>query len=906
MPPVKKSYYKRKTPLTTTAAKTAAAPKVGSVYEPSPEMVEKGKQGWCIKCRLCEVSPVNKLMGVGPAPTLLMFVGEAPGTQEAAAKAPFIGPSGMLLNQTLAQFGIHRGQVFVTNTCRCQPVPTTGPSYDGKRTSTQRLKGKENRVPKADEVAACLPYLEDEVARVQPNVIVALGATAAKALLSTTSPITDIRGQIFWSDKYNAKIIPTLHPAALLHAQKFRPSFRRDVKLAIDEAVSKITQKKVSKTDVKLFREGQCAETVQALEDLLQYPAVSVDVETSDFDAYRGFVVCIAFSGKEGTAISIRIRDSSGKLIWTEEEWKLIHQAMHKLLKSPSVKIAQNAKFEMHHLHHMNLSFGPHLADTQVMHHFLDMDAEHDLETLASLYTDMPSFKSVIEKYKEDHPEAKISYAFIPFEVLGPYNGSDTDATLRIYNIFHAQMQDFKVPDENGDTVSFNVLDPFLQLTMPALRVVWMAEKDGARIDWPLLKKRHEQMSFKLEGLVKKFKDAAGDQEINPNSPKQLQVLFFEKLKLPTQKPTATGQSTDDEVLSKLAPLHAAPAALWEYREWNKKHSTYIEGIRDAILFGQTTPRPLEGQKKADLAAFLDTLWDDEALKKAIESGRVKTDWNLHPQFHFTGTRTGRLSSSNPVNAQNMPKGPLIRHLFISKYEGGQIIEGDLNQGELRVFASEAKDAKLIDFFQRGVDVHKLIAGEVFGKAAEEITDDERGQAKAVAFGTIYGRTEYSLADTFGWTIDESVAFLNRFFNKFTGVSSYIDVQHELARRRGWVKTIFGRIRTIEDINSPDKAIRKHAENQSINAPIQSACSDITMAAAVRIYGELRARNMRTHLFLTVHDSIMYDSPKDEVEVAVKLIKEQMEIPVPGLLVPMVADVKYGDRWASNKPDEPI
>lgn len=855
-----------------------------------------------MQCRLCEHSAINKMEGYGTKATKLMIVGEAPGTQEAHAKIPFIGPAGELLNQTLADYGLHRAQVFVTNVCRCQPVPegNVAKGYNRNNTAAKRYGVKENRKPKSDEIAACLPYLEQEISEIKPHVILTLGDTATKALLGGTNPITEIRGQIFWSDKYQTKIIPTLHPAALLHAQKYRPSFRRDVKLAIDESAGIAIQRKTTKTEVALYKEGQLKEALQAIEDLQAAPAVAVDVETSEFDALRGFLVTLGLSGKEGTAICIRICDQTGRRVWSDDEWGQLHDALHRLLKSPSWKLAHNAKYEMKWLAAINLSFGPNLACTQVMHHYLDMDAEHDLETLTSIYTDMPNHKQVIEDYKNAHPEAKLSYAFIPFEILGPYNGADCDATLRIFNKFWADLEHFRVVDEDGHPQVFNSLEPLMQLTMPALRVIQKTEQDGIAVDWDLLVQRHQAISSKLAKLVKAFHEAAGG-PVNPNSPKQLQELFFHKLKLPPQKATATGQSTDDKVLSKLAPLHEAPKILWEYREWSKKHSTYIEGLRDAVLFGQTEPRPLPGETKDDLKAWLETLWDREVVEQEIRKGRIKTDWLIHPQFHMTGTKTGRLSSSNPINGQNMPRGPLIRRVFVSKFPGGCIIEGDLNQGELRIMASESQDATLIGYFQQNADVHRMVASRVYAKPPDEIVKEERSRAKAVTFGVIYGRTAYTIAQEFGWPVEQAEAFLGRFFHEFPSIYNYVQAQHDLARRRGWVKTIFGRIRTIEDITSTDDRIRGHAENQSINAPIQSACSDITLAAAVRIYGELRQRKMRAHLVLTVHDSLLYDAPKEEADEVIQIVKDQMSFPVPGLRVPMAADIKHGDRWAADE-----
>ena len=352
--------------------------------------------------------------------------------------------------------------------------------------------------------------------------------------------------------------------------------------------------------------------------------------------------------------------------------------------------------------------------------------------------------------------------------------------------------------------------------------------------------------------------------EFNLGSPKQLeQVLFFE-LNLPKGKRTKTGFSTDASVLEELRPAHPMIDKLLEWRVYTKLRSTYVEALPTLIA----------------------------------------SDGRLHTTFHQAVAATGRLSSSDP-NLQNIPirteLGRKIRRAFVAGEPELVLLAADYSQIELRILAHVSGDEHLKDAFARGADIHRETAARVLGKAPEDITHGERSMAKMVNFGLAYGMSDFGLASRANIPRADAQAFINSYFAAYSGISYYMMEIKEQAKRQGWVETLLGRKRQIPELTASNPALRGAGERMAINMPIQGTAADIQKIAMIRVDERVRAARLRARLLLSVHDELLFETPREEVEALAAVVRETMEGALP-LSVPLIVDVKVGDDWESMTP----
>ncbi|MCX5686071.1 MAG: DNA polymerase, partial [Candidatus Omnitrophica bacterium] len=356
-----------------------------------------------------------------------------------------------------------------------------------------------------------------------------------------------------------------------------------------------------------------------------------------------------------------------------------------------------------------------------------------------------------------------------------------------------------------------------------------------------------------------KIYKAAGE-EFNINSPKQLAVILFEKLKLPVIRKTKTGFSTDEEVLRKLAPKHDLPASLIEYREFSKLKSTYVDALPDMV-------NPKTGR--------------------------------LHTSFNQTVTATGRLSSSGP-NLQNIPikteEGKKIRKAFIPSSKNNTLLSADYSQIELRILAHLSGDKQLAKAFKEGLDIHAYTASLVFGVSEKDVTSEMRGMAKTVNFGIIYGMSPYGLSQSLGIGVDKAKEFIDAYFERYPDVKQYLEGLVAEARDSGYVTTLLGRRRYIPEINSQDMRIRQFAERTAINTPIQGSAADVIKVAMIAINENLARHKLTSAMTLQVHDELVLDVPKKELKEVYKIVKTGME-DVIKLKVPVEAHIEIGKAW---------
>ncbi|MDQ0231008.1 DNA polymerase-1 [Metabacillus malikii] len=403
----------------------------------------------------------------------------------------------------------------------------------------------------------------------------------------------------------------------------------------------------------------------------------------------------------------------------------------------------------------------------------------------------------------------------------------------------------------------------FNDLEMPLSVILAEMEATGIKVDIERLKRMGKELAEQLTTLEGKIYEHAGE-SFNINSPKQLGVILFEKLQLPVVKKTKTGYSTSADVLEKLEDKHEIVKEILNYRQLGKLQSTYIEGLLK-VVHGDTH--------------------------------------RVHTRFNQVLTTTGRLSSTDP-NLQNIPirleEGKKIRQAFVPTKEDWVIFAADYSQIELRVLAHIAGDENLIEAFQNDLDIHTKTAMDVFHVEADEVTSNMRRQAKAVNFGIVYGISDYGLSQSLGITRKEAGEFIKRYLESFVGVQHYMDDIVVEAREKGFVTTLLQRRRYIPEITSRNFNLRSFAERTAMNTPIQGSAADIIKKAMIEMAARLKTEKLQTKLLLQVHDELIFEAPKDEIEILEKIVPEVMENAVQ-LKVPLKVDYSYGDSWYDAK-----
>ncbi|HEM6035753.1 TPA: DNA polymerase I [Streptococcus suis] len=408
-------------------------------------------------------------------------------------------------------------------------------------------------------------------------------------------------------------------------------------------------------------------------------------------------------------------------------------------------------------------------------------------------------------------------------------------------------------------------LDLLFDMELPLANVLAKMEIAGIKVEAETLKTMQSENEVLIDQLTKEIYELAG-QEFNINSPKQLGTILFEDMGLPLEytKKTKTGYSTAVDVLERLAPIAPVVSKILEYRQITKLQSTYVVGLQDAIL----------------------------------EDGKI------HTRYVQDLTQTGRLSSTDP-NLQNIPvrleQGRLIRKAFVPSLENSVLLASDYSQIELRVLAHISQDQHLIEAFQQGADIHTSTAMRVFGiEKAEDVTPNDRRNAKAVNFGVVYGISDFGLSNNLGITRKEAKVYIDTYFERFPGIKNYMETIVREARDKGYVETIYKRRRELPDINSRNFNVRNFAERTAINSPIQGSAADILKVAMINLDKALTEAGLATRMLLQVHDEIILEVPVAELETVKAMVKETMESAI-SLSVPLIADENEGPTWYEAK-----
>jgi DNA polymerase-1 len=443
----------------------------------------------------------------------------------------------------------------------------------------------------------------------------------------------------------------------------------------------------------------------------------------------------------------------------------------------------------------------------------------------------------------------KRSFSEIDVERAKTYSCEDADVTLQLMSVLQKALES----DRNQDL--------FYDMEMRLVPVLMDMESAGIMIDIPFFHEMSGRFALQIKEIEKEIYEEAG-MEFNIKSPQQLGFVLFEKLQLPVQKKTTKTKSysTDAKVLKKLSALpHKTPKLLLRYRTLSKLKSTYLD-----------------------------------ALVKMVNpsTGRV------HTSFNQTVTATGRLSSSNP-NLQNIPvrgeEGREIRKGFVAE-KGHYLLSADYSQVELRVLAHYSGDPSFVEAFEREEDIHARTASEILQVSTEAVTSDMRRIAKAINFGIIYGMGAQRLAEELGIDVKTAKKYIEAYYKRYQGVTKYREKMIDLAREKGYVRTLFNRRRVLPEINHSQQRFRAEAERMAVNTPIQGTAADLIKKAMINIHKRLERENLRTKMILQVHDELLFEVKEDETDLIRTMVKEEME-GVHRLDVPLKVDVKVGKNW---------
>jgi DNA polymerase-1 len=583
----------------------------------------------------------------------------------------------------------------------------------------------------------------------------------------------------------------------------------------------------------------------KAIKELISYLKLQdefcFDTETTALNPNEAELVGLSFSYIPGEAFYIPFPAN-------QEEAKEKLELFREIFENENItKIGQNVKYDLLVLKNYGMEVKGKLYDTMLAHYLIEPEGKHSMDWLAQQYLNYRpvSIESLIGKKGKNQGNMRD----VEVDEVVAYAAEDADITL-------------KLKRELDPIIKTNGLEKLLhEVENPLIRVLTDMEFEGVRIDTESLAEMSVLLEEESKEIEKRVYELAGE-EFNLSSPKQLGEILFVKLQLdPKAKKTKTGQfATGEEVLSKMAGEHEIARAILEYRQMVKLKSTYVDALPTMI-----NPK----------------------------TGRVHTTYN---QFVAA---TGRLSSINP-NLQNIPirteRGREIRKAFVPKDENHVLLAADYSQIELRIMAAFSQDQSMIEAFKNGRDIHATTAAKIFQVPLEEVSSDMRRKAKTANFGIIYGISAFGLSQRLSISRTEAKEIIDAYFKEFPAVKEYMDNAIEKARKNEYVETILGRRRYLRDINSRNQTMRGFAERNAINAPIQGSAADMIKVAMIHVHEWMKKEKLKSKMILQVHDELVFDAHKDEVELLKKEIPKLMSNAVT-IEVPLVVEVGVGDDW---------
>ncbi|KOY51379.1 DNA polymerase I [Polaribacter dokdonensis] len=577
------------------------------------------------------------------------------------------------------------------------------------------------------------------------------------------------------------------------------------------------------------------------IKKLMQQNSVCFDTETTGLKALEVELIGIAFSYENGKGYYVSFPEN-------QEETKTILEEFRPFFEAETIeKVGHNLKYDIKVLSNYNMPVKGKLFDTMIAHYLINPDMRHNMDVLAETYLNYQpvSITELIGKKGKN----QLSMRVVPIKDQTEYAVEDADITYQLKQHFTKELE------------SGNVTELFNNVELPLVSVLTAMEIEGINVDTKFLKQLSTALTDDINRLEKDIYEQAGE-EFNIASPKQLGIVLFENMKLVDKpKKTKTGQyKTGEDILSFLAKDHKIIRDIQEYRQYKKLQSTYVDALPNEI-----NPK----------------------------TGRI------HTQYMQAVAATGRLSSNNP-NLQNIPirteRGREVRKAFVPKDDNYVLLAADYSQIELRIIAALSKEETMINAFKNGEDIHASTAAKVFGVDIKDVTREQRSNAKTVNFGIVYGVSAFGLSNQTDLSRGEAKELIDTYYETYPKLKAYMSAQVDFAREHGYVETVLNRRRYLKDINSRNAMVRSGAERNAVNAPIQGSAADIIKLAMINIHKRFLKEGFKSKMLLQVHDELVFDAHKDELEIIKPIIKDEMENAFK-MTVPLDVEMGIGQNW---------
>ena len=576
------------------------------------------------------------------------------------------------------------------------------------------------------------------------------------------------------------------------------------------------------------------------LKKLMQQTSVCFDTETTGLKALEVELIGIAFSYEVGKGYYVSFPED-------QEVTASILEEFRPFFESEIEKVGHNLKYDIKVLSNYNMPVKGKLFDTMIAHYLINPDMRHNMDMLAETYLNYQpvSITELIGKKGKN----QLSMRVVPLTDQTEYAVEDADITFQLKEHFTKELE------------SGNVTKLFNEIELPLVSVLTAMEIEGININVDFLKELSVTLTDDINRLEKRIYEQAGE-EFNIASPKQLGIVLFENMQLVDKpKKTKTGQyKTGEEILSYLAKDHQIIRDIQEYRQYKKLQSTYVDALPNEV-----NPK----------------------------TGRI------HTQYMQAVAATGRLSSNNP-NLQNIPirtlRGQEVRKSFVPRDENHVLLAADYSQIELRIIAALSEEETMMNAFKNGEDIHASTAAKVFNVPLDEVTREQRSNAKTVNFGIIYGVSAFGLSNQTDLSRSEAKELIDTYYETYPKLKAFMSAQVDFAREHGYVETVLQRRRYLRDINSQNAMVRSGAERNAVNAPIQGSAADIIKLAMINIHNRFEKENFNSKMLLQVHDELVFDAHKDELEIIKPIIKHEMENAFK-MSVPLDVEVGTGLNW---------
>lgn len=613
--------------------------------------------------------------------------------------------------------------------------------------------------------------------------------------------------------------------------------FGDDNNEAPSEEISRVANIQNTEHNYQLISSGDKLKEI--LESARAKGVLSLDTETTGVDPMNCDLVGISLCVEPATAYYIP---------WEQADKEELTSILNQYLSDDKIlKVGQNIKYDILVLGQHGIDIKGAIFDTMIAHYLIDPETKHGMDFLSETYLNYTPV-SIEELIGKKGPK-QLKMSDIDVEKVKEYAAEDADITLQLYQKLKPELAEKEIESL------------FSEIEVPLIPVLSKMERSGVAVDVDFLKEYSKVLAEDILNAQSEIFEMSGT-SFNMDSPKQLGEVLFEHMKIPYQgKKTKTGQySTNEETLQKLAGEQPIIDKILDYRELTKLKSTYVDALPNLI-----NPR----------------------------TGLV------HTTFNQTIAATGRLSSTNP-NLQNIPiktdRGKEIRKAFVPRGENRLILSADYSQIELRIIASMSEDARMIEAFEKGQDIHAATAANVYNVPLEEVTGTMRRNAKMVNFGIIYGISAFGLGQRLGIGRTEAGGLIDQYFEKYPGVKQYMDDSIQFAKKHGYVKTVYGRKRYLRDINSGNFTVRGFAERNAINAPIQGSAADMIKLAMINIHEKMKTQKFNSQMILQVHDELLFDTYQEELEDLKKMVEFEMKNALK-LNVPIEIGMGIGSNW---------